>query len=179
MKKTDIKKTIIFTVAVFIATLSGALMPLSEGAYIHIGDAAVYMAAIMLPAPLACVAAAVGAGACDILLGSGMYLLPTLIIKPLTVYACRFLWKLFKDKSVADLVCCGAGVVTIAGYFVSQLIISGSIGAAVDGIMFNSVQALASAVVFLMFINVVRKICDALAKRAKAKQEEQNESSDL
>lgn len=185
MKKTDIKKTLIFTLAVFVTTLSGALLPLSEGAYVHIGDAAVYVSAIMLPTPLACVASAVGAGAADMLLGSWTYLLPTLIIKPLTVYACRFLWNLIKDKSVADLVCCGAGIVTVAGYFVAQLVIGvladkeNLLTWALDGILFNCVQALASAVVFLLFVNVVRKIYDALIKRAQKKQEEQNESSDL
>ena len=62
--------------------------------------------------------------------------------------------------------------------FCAQLVAVATAGA-LDGILFNCVQALASAVVFLLFVNVVRKIYDALIKRAQKKQEEQNESSDL
>ena len=173
MKKLDIKKTIIFAIAVFIATLSGALMPLSDGAYIHIGDAAIYIAALMLPTPFACVAAAVGACAADIVLGSGIYLIPTLIIKPLTVCACALLSRLSKDESVSDLLTCGAGIVTVAGYFLAEMIIEKSVSAPLEGIMFNGIQALASAAVFLMFVNTVRRIHKKIQNRTE--QKEQNE----
>ncbi len=185
MTKSDIKKTLVFTVAVFIMTLSGALMPLSDGAYIHIGDAAVYMAALMLPTPFACIAAAVGAGAADIVLGSGIYFLPTLIIKPLTIIVCQILSRLSKEKSTSDLLACGAGAVTVIGYLVAEMLIGIASGkenavmGSLDSIMFNCIQALAAAVVFLMLANTVRRIYRALQKRAEKKQEEQNESADL
>ena len=171
--------------AVLIATLSGAILPLSEGTYIHIGDAAVYMAALMLPTPLACIAAAVGAGAADILLGSGVYLIPTLVIKPLTVIVCKLFARLSKDKSTSDLLACGAGIVTIAGYLGAEMVIGlingkeNAVTGALDSIMFNCIQALASAVVFLMLVNVVRRICEKIKNRAQKKQEENNESADL
>ena len=185
MKKSDVKKTLIFASAVFVMTLSGAVMPLSEGTYIHVGDAAVYAAALMLPTPLACIAAAIGAGLGDAVLGSFTYIIPTLVIKPLTVIVCRALSRLSKDKSVSDLIACGAGIVTIAGYLVAEMVIGliagkeNAVKESFDSVIFNSVQALASAVVFFIVIGIARRICVSIQKKAEKKQEEQNESADV
>ena len=185
MKRIDVKKTVVFTIAIFITTLSGAFVSLSEGTYLHIGDAAVYMAALMLPTPLACIAAALGAGLCDIVLGSGIYLLPTLIIKPLTVIVCKLLSRLSKDKTMSDLFACGAGIVTVAGYLVAEMVIGliagkeNAVAASLDSVIFNCVQALASAVVFLLLVGAVRRIYASIKKKAEKKQEEQNESADV
>jgi len=185
MNKTDLKKTLIFAAAVFVLTLSGAILPLSEGTYIHIGDAAVYIAALMLPTPLACIAAAVGAALSDAVLGSYAYIIPTLIIKPLTVIVSRALSRISKDRSVSDLLACGAGAVTVVGYLAAEMVIGliagkeNAVAESLDSIVFNSVQALASAVAFFILIDIARRIYAVIQKKAEKKQEEQNESADV
>ena len=56
----------------------------SSGGYVHFGDAFIYLAACFLPMPYACGAAAIGAGLADVLSGSAIWAIPTMIIKPLT-----------------------------------------------------------------------------------------------
>lgn len=179
MKRT-IEKTLIFTALVFVMTLTGALLPLSDDTYIHVGDAAVYMAALLLPTPLACVASALGAGLCDLALGSAVYFIPTVIIKPLTVLAARGASRLSKDRATSDMLACLAGVVTVVGYLAADaviLLIRGqAVGGALDGIMFNFIQALGSAVVFMLVINAARGI---IARARRKRQEKQNESAEI
>ncbi len=52
-----------------------------NGGYLHFGDALIYLAASMLPAPYACTAAAVGAGLADIVSGAPIWAPFTLVIK--------------------------------------------------------------------------------------------------
>ena len=72
----------------------------SSGGYVHFGDAFIYLAACFLPMPYACGAAAIGAGLADVLSGSAIWAIPTMMIKPLTA-----LWftnkqeKLFKTAT--------------------------------------------------------------------------------
>ena len=56
----------------------------SSGGYVHFGDAFIYLAACFLPMPYACGAAAIGAGLADVLSGSAIWAIPTMMIKPLT-----------------------------------------------------------------------------------------------
>ena len=57
----------------------------SNGGYIHVGDAFIYLAAAFLPLPYAAAASAVGAALADVLTGAAVYAIPTLIIKALMV----------------------------------------------------------------------------------------------
>ena len=61
-------------------------VPTHQG-YIHIGDGVIFLAAALLPAPYAMAAGALGAGLSDYLAGYPMWVLPTVIIKALTVVA--------------------------------------------------------------------------------------------
>ena len=56
----------------------------ANGGYIHFGDAFIYLAASLLPMPYACAAAAIGGGLADFLSGVPIWVIPTMIIKPLT-----------------------------------------------------------------------------------------------
>lgn len=161
-----INKDIIFTaVAVCIATLSGAFLQLSDDTYLHIGDAIIYAAAMLVPLKSALIGCAVGAAAADILLGSYWYIIPTLIIKPLTVLAVVFLKRLAKQEVDRDFVICGAGAVTVIGYFVAETVIwliakrpfTAAVSEAGTGIMFNLIQALASMLVYLIIASSARK----------------------
>lgn len=156
----------LFAALIFAATLTGAMSPIGGGAYIHIGDAMIYLAALLLPTPFALAAAAIGAALADLTLGSFIYIIPTIIVKSLVVLTAKGLMKLTKNELLQDVLICLSGVVTVAGYYLAEvviLLISGSeFSAAVTGgaasILFNTIQAGASAVIFLIVGGAVRQI---------------------
>lgn len=57
----------------------------SSGGYVHIGDTFIYLAAALLPTPYAMIGAAIGAGFADLITGSAVWMIPTIIIKPILV----------------------------------------------------------------------------------------------
>ncbi|MGL5507359.1 MAG: TIGR04002 family protein [Paraclostridium sp.] len=57
----------------------------SSGGYVHIGDTFIYLAASIIPTPYAMIGAAIGAGFADLISGSTVWIIPTVIIKPILV----------------------------------------------------------------------------------------------
>ena len=76
--------TALFAAAITIMTAYMLHIPIPTGGYIHLGDALIYLAACLLPAPFAAAAAAIGAGLAD-LLTAPVWVLPTLMIKAVIV----------------------------------------------------------------------------------------------
>ena len=115
--------------------------------YIHLGDAIIYLAAVLLPTPYAVAAASVGGVLADVFSGAAVWALPTAIIKAVMVLC--FTAK--KDRIVCRrnlLAPLMAGLVCVGGYYAAEtviLVLGGSawpaaaIGA-VAGISFNTVQ---------------------------------------
>lgn len=181
-KNKNLTSTVLFAVLILAFTLTGAVTPIGGGAYIHIGDAMIYLAALILPFPYAIAAAVVGAGIADLMLGSAVYFIPTLIIKTLTVIAVKAIIKRVSKPELQDLAVCLAGVVTVVGYYIAEVIIlllSGkALGAAFitgasNSIIYNIVQALASAAVYMILSGFVRK--RIAVKKAKQAEQEKNE----
>lgn len=77
----------IFAAAITVVTAYFLHIPLPTGGYVHLGDALIYLAAGLLPAPYACFAASVGAGLAD-LLTAPEWFFPTFLIK--SVVALQF-----------------------------------------------------------------------------------------
>lgn len=136
----------------------------SNGGYIHFGDAFIYLAGCFLPMPYACAAATIGGGLADIMSGSAIWAIPTMIIKPLTV-----IWftskedKLFNKRNIVAVIL--AGVVSIVGYYLAQVILTGNWVASLLGIWGNIVQAIGSGVIFLIMAVAIDKV--SLKKRLK------------
>ena len=136
----------------------------SNGGYIHFGDAFIYLSGCFLPMPYACAAAAIGGGLADIMSGSAIWAIPTMIIKPLTV-----IWftskedKLFNKRNIVAVIL--AGVVSIVGYYLAQVILTGNWVASLLGIWGNVVQAIGSGVIFLIMAVAIDKV--SLKKRLK------------
>ena len=57
-----------------------------NGGYIHLGDAFIYLTAVILPTPYAMIAAGIGGALSDGLTGGVLWILPTMIIKPMMVF---------------------------------------------------------------------------------------------
>lgn len=87
----------------------------ANGGYIHFGDAFIYLAASLLPMPYACAAAAIGGGLADFLSGVPIWVIPTMIIKPLTaVWFTSHSERLLCRRNVCALIL--AGLVSNLGW---------------------------------------------------------------
>ena len=121
----------------------------SSGGYVHFGAAFISLAACFLPMPYACGAAAIGAGLADVLSGSAIWAIPTMMIKPLTA-----LWftnkqeKLFNRHNLIGVLI--AGAVSIVGYYLAEVILVGSWTAPLLTIWGNVVQAVGSGILFVV-----------------------------
>lgn len=134
---------------IFLATWALHVPAGLNGGYVHFGDALVYIAAALLPTPLAMAASAIGAGLSDLLSpGAAVWALPTVIIKSLCCLP--FISggeKLLNKRNI--LATLFAGLITIAGYFAATVVISGSVATAAVEIPLSAIQAAGSAACFV------------------------------
>lgn len=139
-----------FAALIFVTTWALHIPTGFNGGYIHIGDAFIYLAAVMLPPPFAMAASAIGAGLSDFMTpGAAVWILPTVIIKPLCClpFTAKSDKLLCKRNILATLV---AGVITILGYGVAGAVITRSIPAAVAEAPFQLIQSTGSAACFVV-----------------------------
>lgn len=142
-------------------------IPTQTGGYIHLGDTVIYLCACILPTPYALLAAGIGGACADLFGGYFHYILPTFIIKalisiPLSSKSDRFLTK----RNLLGLI--PSSVITVGGYYLTQVVMlvidklsAKSFfealtdptvwGGAIGSIPGDTVQALASAVMFIVF----------------------------
>lgn len=137
----------------FAAMVFGLTMlhvPIGAGGYIHVGDAVIYIVALLMGGPWAFLSAAIGAAVADIVSGVAVYAIPSMIIKVLIavpfVLISRKSDKLLSLRTVLFTVI--SGVITIFGYFITDLIVYRE-GAVAD-LPANVIQAVGSAVVFII-----------------------------
>ena len=108
----------LFAALVCVTTAYFLHIPVGNGGYVHVGDTFIYLAATLLPTPYAALAAAIGAGMADILIGSANWAFATIIIKPILV-----LFFTNKGEKIINLrnVCAGiiAGIVGTILYMIA------------------------------------------------------------
>lgn len=122
-------------------------VPTHQG-YIHIGDGIIFLAAAILPLPYAAAAGAIGAGLSDYLSGYPMWVVPTMIIKALTVLL--FTSKrnnIINQRNIIALIpsaalCCG-------GYYIVSALLYGSFVTALADVPTNLLQSAASGALFI------------------------------
>ncbi len=141
---------------VFVATAYLPRIPVPNGGYVHIGDAFIYLAAVLLPTPYACAVGAIGAGLADALTGYIIYVPGTVIIKALMA-----LFFSSKSKKLVGtrnfLATVPAGLVCVVGYYFYDAILLASFAAPLASIYFNVIQAVASAVIFIILAFIFDK----------------------
>lgn len=175
-------KLVISTAIVWLCTMTGAACKLPDGAYIHIGDVAVYLLALVMPLPIAIPAAAVGCAIADATLGSVNYIFATLIIKAVTVVAVKVLLKLSEKPLMQDILVCLGGVVTVCCYYVADVLKAldnttsfiQAMLVSLDPVMYNVLQALICAVIYVFVSGFVRAYLEK-KKIKETKQEQQQE----
>jgi len=140
----------LFAAIIFIATYILHVPLPFNGGYIHLGDTFIYLAACIMPMPYAMAAGAIGAGLSDALSpGAFVWVIPTIIIKPLlTLYFTRKPEKFICKRNIIGIFL--AGITGLIGYFIAGSIISGSIIAAFGFMLVDSIQPIASGILFVI-----------------------------
>ncbi len=120
----------------------------SNGGYLHFGDAFIYLGASLLPMPYACAAASIGGGLADFISGVPIWIIPTMMIKPLTAIWFTNKGKLLCKRNLFALLL--AGLVSNAGYYLAEVALSGNWLAPLATQWGGIIQSGGSAVVFVI-----------------------------
>lgn len=158
-RKSSINLCITGLLAAMITLMTAFILHIPYGAnggYIHIGDALIYISAVILPKPYAIAAAVIGGGLAD-LLTAPMWFPATVIIKPLLVLAFTSnSSKLFCHRNcIAPVI---AAVISISGYYLAEGLLFGSFITPLASISGNVIQAIGSAVIFFVLAPVFKRI---------------------
>ena len=129
----------LFAGAIAVTTAYLLHIPIPTGGYIHLGDALIYLAACLLPAPYAVGAAMVGAGLAD-LLTAPLWVVPTLLIKAMVAL-------LFTSRA-PRLLCPRNGAALPAAYGLAACLLLGGVNAFWPQFLGTLVQAVGSGAVF-------------------------------
>ncbi len=136
----------VFAAIVYVATGFLPRIPIGSG-YVHIGDAAVYLCAAMMPSAFAAPAAAIGASLADLSAGYASYIPATAVIKALTVLAFSHgRGKLASRRNLGA--CIIAALLCVGGYFLWEALVFSSLVAPIASVIGNLIQSAASAVLY-------------------------------
>lgn len=124
-------------------------MPAAQG-YVHIGDGFVFLAAVLLPAPYAVGAAAIGAGLADLIGGYPLWLPATIGVRAIAV--------LLFDRHSRDPLCprdlaalAGAAAINVLGYWAYEsAVVYGNAVSALASMPLNLAQSAVGAVIYIM-----------------------------
>ena len=136
----------IFSALVFVIT-AYLHVPTYNG-YVHCGDGVIFIAACILPMPYSVAVGVLGAMLADLLTGFAIWAPGSMIIKGLLVllFTCRSNKIVTKRNLVALL---PAALISAAGYYLYEALITGSFTASLSGIPASLVQATASSIVYV------------------------------
>ena len=153
--------TAIFTAIILLAT---SVIKFSTGlgeGYIHLGDSFVYLTACILPFPYCLVAGALGGALADILSGYAIWAISTMIIKMLNAIPFMLVCRKHKSSKILSkqtvLITFASGIITIFGYFVTECILY-SVASATLSLIGNTIQAVASGIIFVIIAKATDKI---------------------
>ena len=162
-KKTELIVMIALFSALIAVTTAFVKIPSPLG-YIHIGDAFIFAASIVL-GPYAAIPAMIGSGLADFLSGYMIYIPATILIKGLMGWISGLFLgkkerpfslnvKFFIQIGLIFLLC---EVIMLGGYFLYETVLYGA-AAAFGNALFNLIQGAAGVVIGLVFIPVMQKL---------------------
>ncbi|WP_330582507.1 TIGR04002 family protein [Suipraeoptans intestinalis] len=127
----------------------------SNGGYIHVGDAFIFLAAVLLPRPYALAAAAIGGGLAD-LLTAPAWAVATVIIKMLiTLPFTSNSNKILSSRNLfAPFI---ALMISASGYYLAEGILFGSFLSPLASLIGSAIQGGGSAGVFFLLATVFDK----------------------
>ena len=117
--------------------------------YVHCGDGLIVLAACVLPMPYSIIVGALGAMLADLLTGFAIWAPGSMIIKGLLalLFTCKSNKILTKRNLVMLL---PAALISAAGYYLYEALITGSFIASLLGIPGSIIQAVASSILFVV-----------------------------
>mgnify|MGYP003295832791 CR=1 FL=1 len=119
-----------------------------NGGYIHLGDTLIYLSAALLPMPYAMAAGAIGGALAD-LLTAPLWMPATFIIKAiLPIMFTNKKATIINIQNVAAIF--GAGLVSIVGYYIAEVILYGSEAALFASVTSSLIQATGSGILFIV-----------------------------
>ncbi len=152
---------------IFVVTRFLPAVPLGNQGYANLGDTIIFLSVLLLPTPYACIAASLGAALSDLTYGYVLWVVPTLIIKPLIVLCATLTARLL--PRIRDLAIALSGLVGVLGYYWAEVLLirffidggdswhAALIGAAA-GVWGNLLQAVVCGVLFFILAKVARRI---------------------
>ena len=146
----------VFAAVITLSTLF-LRVPTAVG-YIHLGDGAVLLGALMLDAPFSCAAAVIGSALADLLGGYAVYIPATAVIKCGMVLIMRaFLAK--KDGHTAFrrvFGCALAEGFMVIGYFIYEAFVLSYGAGALPGVALDAVQGVCGGVMALVVFKAMK-----------------------
>lgn len=142
MKTKKLVTIALFAAFVCISTMA-ITIPSSTG-YIHMGDTIVLLGAYLLGPINGAIAAGIGSAIADAFAGYTVFIIPTLIIKSVVALSAGFIFSRIKHHSFLFLLLYGVigEFFMVLGYFVTELLLSGSLAVASVGIYGSLTQAI-------------------------------------
>ncbi len=137
-------------ISVFTAFLLHIPVPVgSNTAYIHFGDAFVFLAASLLPIPFGIAASAIGGFLADVFCGGLVWAPYTLVIKALIAlcFTAKSNKILCKRNYFAPIL---ALIITVVGYYIAEAIIYGNWIAPMLSVVGNIIQIAGSSVIYIL-----------------------------
>lgn len=136
----------LFSAIIFLVTYLFHI-PTSNGGYVHVGDAVIYLAACLMPLQYAAPCAAIGGALSDALSGGTVWIIPTLIIKSvITLFFTSKSEKILCRRNVAAIFI--AGIVGVVSYDLVSSFLYHNIKALIVQLPLDMVQPVASGVLF-------------------------------
>lgn len=169
-KKKDTKvrrltATAVSAAVVFVVTwLVKIPLPVSGGAYLNFGDAAIFFCAFVLGGPWAAASAGIGSALADLVGGAPLYAVPTFVIKFLMGLTAGALNS--SQRFMPYLVSCVVGsAIMICGYAAFEW---GAFGSALATAVlpFNLIQAVGSVLVAAVLFRAAHRLSSALGLRS-------------
>lgn len=136
-----------------VATMVIKIPITATGGYVNIGDGMVLISAVFFGPEYGLIAGGIGSALGDILGGYFNWAIATFIIKGIEGYVVAKLAGRSEGEGfiIRRIFACVIGLVwMVAGYFVADYIIGGSIAASIAGISANAMQAVFAFVVFMV-----------------------------
>ena len=150
MKKNNTKLMCIsgiFSALVFVVT-AYLHIPTYNG-YVHCGDGLIFLAACLMPMPYSIVIGATGAMLADLLTGFAIWAPGSMIIKGLlTLLFTTKSTKIITKRNLVMLL--PAALISTVGYYLYEVLITGSFTASLSGIPASLIQALVSSILFVV-----------------------------
>ncbi len=170
----------IFIALVFVATFSIKIPIVIGSGYVHLGDAIVMLAGMLLGPIYGAVASGIGSGLADYSAGYAVYMLPTFIIKGALALFVGIAYKdlkgKLKDTSIIKTIyhVVIAIVIVVGGYFLTDLFMANFVVADLEGsttlayaafgIPWNTIQVTFGSIVSILLYVPLKKPFESIYK---------------